>query len=618
MVEAMKTLLFLLLLSAQLPVERAILEAEDARSRDVSVFVEALKNPDPKIQRLAVRALGRLERPEHAAILVPLLSAQDAGLRKELINALGQMGASVDMTSFLNREKDADVRGILYAMIGRLPQASERILLHGLAEESLEARIGAARGLEAFYRLNAGTVDPTPRAIEILRKAIRENESSMLRKLALLTLNAAGDAHEETLGVALKDVDPQVRRLAVRGAKQWRDDDSYLVRYESLRVAGNCERAVASLKDPNPHVALLAIDMLGRGCPAEILEGIIDRPGDWRRQSHALVSLAKVHPSAATARLEKFSRHPQWQVRAYAAEAAKLARNEDILSKLIWDEHPNVIAAALTNPSDAVGALVSRDYGLILRATQLLEGWTEGSSAVPPLLNALKRITREGRATSRDPRLSILKRLGEYGSDQIVSDLRPFLSDFDPEIARSAADIIAKKSGQSAQSTTLSMATRPLPAEAWMKNLRGAQARIQMEEAGGFTLELIPEEAPVTVAIFAELAEQGYFNNLTVHRIVPNFVIQGGSPGANEYMGTAGYIRDELGLLSHERGTVGISTRGRDTGDCQIFINLVDNFRLDHNYTVFARVVEGMENVDRIQEGDVIRSLEIVRRPPGL
>jgi cyclophilin family peptidyl-prolyl cis-trans isomerase len=73
-------------------------------------------------------------------------------------------------------------------------------------------------------------------------------------------------------------------------------------------------------------------------------------------------------------------------------------------------------------------------------------------------------------------------------------------------------------------------------------------------------------------------------------------------------------MRDEVGLLSHLRGTVGISTRGRDTGDAQIFINLIDNFRLDHEYTVFARVVEGMENVDKIQEGDVIESIHIQRR----
>jgi cyclophilin family peptidyl-prolyl cis-trans isomerase len=135
-----------------------------------------------------------------------------------------------------------------------------------------------------------------------------------------------------------------------------------------------------------------------------------------------------------------------------------------------------------------------------------------------------------------------------------------------------------------------------------------------MRESGSFVFELLLEEAPVTVATFARLAEAGYYNGLTFHRIAPNFVLQGGSPGANEFVGTPGYIRDELGLVSHERGTLGISTRGRDTGDGQIFINLVNNYRLDHDYTVFARIVEGIDNVDRIQEGDVMEAVVIQRQ----
>ena len=71
-------------------------------------------------------------------------------------------------------------------------------------------------------------------------------------------------------------------------------------------------------------------------------------------------------------------------------------------------------------------------------------------------------------------------------------------------------------------------------------------------------------------------------------------------------------MRDEVGLELHTRGSVGISTRGRDTGDAQIFINLVDNPFLDHEYTVFARVCgAGMETVDRIQEGDRIERIQI-------
>ncbi|OFW27716.1 MAG: hypothetical protein A3H97_10440 [Acidobacteria bacterium RIFCSPLOWO2_02_FULL_65_29] len=129
---------------------------------------------------------------------------------------------------------------------------------------------------------------------------------------------------------------------------------------------------------------------------------------------------------------------------------------------------------------------------------------------------------------------------------------------------------------------------------------------------GTFELALITAEAPATVLRFANLAESGYYNGLTFHRVAPNFVIQGGSPGANEYVGHPDYMRDELGLWPHVRGAVGISTRGRDTGDAQIFIDLVDNPRLDHQYTVFAQVLNGIEVIDRILEGDVIEKVEIV------
>ncbi|HXV85993.1 MAG TPA: peptidylprolyl isomerase, partial [Gemmatimonadales bacterium] len=107
------------------------------------------------------------------------------------------------------------------------------------------------------------------------------------------------------------------------------------------------------------------------------------------------------------------------------------------------------------------------------------------------------------------------------------------------------------------------------------------------------------------------LARAGTFDGLTFHRVVPNFVIQGLSPGANEYAGDAPYTRDELVMDSHLRGTVGISTRGRDTADNQIFVNLVDNVRLDYNYTIIGEVVEGMEVVEGIMEGDVVERVRV-------
>jgi cyclophilin family peptidyl-prolyl cis-trans isomerase len=70
-------------------------------------------------------------------------------------------------------------------------------------------------------------------------------------------------------------------------------------------------------------------------------------------------------------------------------------------------------------------------------------------------------------------------------------------------------------------------------------------------------------------------------------------------------------MRDELGLRSHTRGTVGLSTRGRDTGDAQFFVNLLDNPRLDHDYTSFGEITSGMDVVDAVLEGDVIERIEL-------
>jgi cyclophilin family peptidyl-prolyl cis-trans isomerase len=123
-----------------------------------------------------------------------------------------------------------------------------------------------------------------------------------------------------------------------------------------------------------------------------------------------------------------------------------------------------------------------------------------------------------------------------------------------------------------------------------------------------------PVLAPLTSVRFLRLARAGYYNGLTFHRIVPNFVVQGGSPGANEYDGDALYVRDEISRLSNRRGTVGLSTRGRDTGDAQFFFNLVDNPRLDFDYTVFGQVAP-LEVMDRIVEGDTIASITFRKRP---
>jgi len=130
-----------------------------------------------------------------------------------------------------------------------------------------------------------------------------------------------------------------------------------------------------------------------------------------------------------------------------------------------------------------------------------------------------------------------------------------------------------------------------------------------MADGARLVIALRPLDAPGSVARFVAMAESGWFNGITLHRVVPNFVLQGGSPGANEYVGGADFSPDEVGGR-HRRGTVGISTRGRDTGDGQIFINLVDNLNLDHEYTVIGELVGDLRVIDGIREGATILRVE--------
>jgi len=603
--------------------DRTILELADARIADVGPLVAALSDPDDRIQRLAARAIGRIERLEHAEAVLALAASPSAEARREAATALGQMRATADVSSWLARETDAQVRAALYHTVGRVTPiegVTERLLIEGLADGDPRARLGAAHGLEAYVRLNARSRKPAAETVAALRRALRDRPEAELRELVLLALSAAGDRDRDTLALALSDAEPQVRRLAVMGLREWVDDPSPMVRYEALRVAPTCERAVASLGDESGHVALLAVDLLGTlPCPAASIEPLLapDRP--WRVRAHAIVSLARVSPEAARRHLPAAAADPVWQARAYAARAAKLAGAEDVRAALAADAEPNVAIEALTHPTEAARALDSTHRGLLMAAARGLGGAPELAGAVPRLLAAFVRLSREDRPTSRDARLALLERLAEAPLDDgarasALDALRPSLADRDPAVAARVAALMSTLTGSPVAPVTTRYADEALPDEAFIAGLRGAMAVVTMRGLGTFTMELLTDEAPATVGVFARHAEAGGYDGTTFHRVVPNFVLQGGSHGANEYDGAVGpFMRDELGLVRHLRGTLGISTRGRDTGDGQIFVNLVDNFRLDHQYTVWARVSEGMDVVDRILEGDVIETVRILR-----
>jgi cyclophilin family peptidyl-prolyl cis-trans isomerase len=209
--------------------------------------------------------------------------------------------------------------------------------------------------------------------------------------------------------------------------------------------------------------------------------------------------------------------------------------------------------------------------------------------------------------------VALLQRLVEAGAATPTGWLEARLDDADPAIAAVAAQALSTRLGRTVAPHTRALPVPAFPAESALTALRGATLRVELAGLGPMTVRLDVDEAPATVAAIAALADRGDFNGRTLHRVVPNFVLQGGSPGADEYdPATSFFMRDEVGGR-HRRGTLGISTRGRDTGDGQLFFNLIDNVRLDHDYTVFGTIIEGLGVMDRVQEGAVIASVRVVR-----
>jgi peptidyl-prolyl cis-trans isomerase B (cyclophilin B) len=132
---------------------------------------------------------------------------------------------------------------------------------------------------------------------------------------------------------------------------------------------------------------------------------------------------------------------------------------------------------------------------------------------------------------------------------------------------------------------------------------------------GDMLIEFYDNDAPNTVQNFQKLAKSGFYNGLKFHRVIPGFVAQGGCPNGNGSGGPGYQIKCELngGNQFHDKGVLSMAHAGRDTGGSQFFIchNRQNTQHLDRNHTCFGKVIEGLDLVDQIQQGDTIISIEI-------
>jgi cyclophilin family peptidyl-prolyl cis-trans isomerase len=199
------------------------------------------------------------------------------------------------------------------------------------------------------------------------------------------------------------------------------------------------------------------------------------------------------------------------------------------------------------------------------------------------------------------------------GDTLAVSVLTEALDTPDQALSKTAADALQKLTGRD-YSARAAKQTQPHTDFNYKEiaALNGARAIIQTER-GDIEIALHTFDAPLTVLNFVRLAEKGFFDGLTFHRVVPNFVIQGGDPRGDSW-GSPGYaIRSEFNKQPFRRGSVGMASAGKDTEGCQFFITHSEQPHLDGRYTVFGQVISGMAVADAIHEDDVMKSVTIRR-----
>lgn len=135
-------------------------------------------------------------------------------------------------------------------------------------------------------------------------------------------------------------------------------------------------------------------------------------------------------------------------------------------------------------------------------------------------------------------------------------------------------------------------------------------------EKGTMLIEFYEKDAPLAVANFIKLSKEGYYDNTTFHRVLADFVIQGGDPTGTGAGGPGYSIPCELDGENqyHDRGVLSMAHRGRDTGGSQFFIchSRNNTAHLDRNHTCFGKVIEGLEVIDAVKQGDKIEKIEII------
>ncbi len=597
-------------------------------------------------EELAV-ALGRGRDPRGRVTLEGLLLDEAPPVRRAAAFGLGLLGSKEAIPALLRRAADSDHETGLLAVeaLGKLgapvtdvgdhllalPEAERwSRLLPPLYRFKEEARLPFARqGLALADRelhdraAYAIAREPLPEAVPILRDLLVDPEPQV-RAWAARGLGLAGD------GKDLARLEPLFSEAAASGpagvvegplVEALRASAALLAAKKGAPPVGWRTRLADLAADPRPGVRVTALETAGY-FPLEdsslgtALAARASAAGGAppRERGAALVSLARAgHPLARElAAAAVHAKEPD--VRAHAVEAAQLLAAADLVGALAADPAPLVREAVLTARLEGGGAgplaaaraaLADADEGV--RATALDWLATHPELPVDALVPALAAALRD---ESVEPGQGAIRAIAARAEKQASE--RGVLVEALERTAAGARPILRREAV-----AALARLDRPAPAEPAPVALRSLDEyrvivqrtrrphRVEMRTAkGNIVLQLDCPHAPLTCISFLDLAAQGFYDGLTFHRVVPDFVVQGGDPRGDGYGGPGYTLSDEIGRLRYARGVVGMALSGPDTGGSQFFFTLSPQPHLDGGFTAFGEVVEGLDVVDRLAAGD--------------
>ncbi len=642
---------------------RALLRLEDERHlRAGGVdLVALLQDPEARVRRRAALALGRVRMAEGVAPLGALLSTEaDPEVRQMAAFALGLIGhpSAADPLLAALADPDPIVHARAAEALGQVGHKPAATAIATMMSGHIAA--GALNGLDADdmgYPKSAALEAVRLGAYALVRLGSYDALASSLLDSAgqprtrwwplAYAFQRVGDPKAAPVLLALLQGEGQLTRaFAARGLAALKEPraaapmltiagdaaEPQAVRIQAIRAlaalgearAGAVLTRIVTAPKVEANLQLEALTALGALRPAGSVDLLIDlasAPSPSIRAA-ALTGLMRADVDTFVTAISGLDPDPHWSVRAALAtsvgEMGK-ARAEAPLTSMLRDGDqrviPSVLAAlAKVGASNAAAALHERlasDDPVVRAAAARGLAVVRPAGAAQALEIAVTRAASDGLYVARAAALEALAAVDPARAKPVLATA---LADKDWAVRLKAAELLR---GIDAAADTSAMRPAPAPAlpelaevDLFVAPPYSPAAYIDTAK-GTVQFELAVIDAPRTVANFIALARKGYFNGVSLHRVVPDFVVQDGDPRGDGEGGPGYTIRDEINQRPYLRGTVGMALDWADTGGSQFFITHSPQPHLDGRYTVFGQVVSGMDVVDRLSQWDTIVRIRV-------